>query len=260
MPDSKVNLAIQLCEAGQWEDGLREFQLAADSTSAGPEKATILLSQVDCLTKLGRLTQARERFEQARNMMPKTDQARQELAYGEVDLLIAEGQLARALGNIQELRGDYVQYSAQPDYRALWEAIEIRRGLVLSALRRPKEALPILEAAQGFEEVERPGSFFYSLAQCHYDVGNYDSAKQAVLEGFQRGYDGQTMLQARFLLGQLHYQQKAYARALQEFEACESRLEELGVPRKVFYLWMEQSCAGLNLHDRVEKYKQMGRG
>jgi tetratricopeptide (TPR) repeat protein len=256
--DPRARRAVELAEGGRWNEALSHLQALANSATEPAERADHLLSQVRCLIELRRLSEARARFAEAAELMADSPQTRQELSFCEVDLLIAEQKLERALENLEQLHKDYAAYSRVANYQSVWQAMEIRRGLVLAGLGRFREALPILETALCYDQVEKNGAFHYSLARCYCERKEFEQAKRILLEGFKQGYESRTKMQAHFLLGQVHYNQGAFARALQEFEVCESQFEELGVSRKDFFLWLEYSSAALGQEDRVRKYKRMG--
>src|SRR6266700_3507336 len=65
MDDGRFERAIELRNQGKEEDALREFEAMAEVTPNPQEAGSLLLNQANCLWRLGRLKEARERLSDA---------------------------------------------------------------------------------------------------------------------------------------------------------------------------------------------------
>ena len=158
--------AVAFLDSGDAASALREFELVEESASNVEEKASILLGQVNCLTSLGRLAEARKRWSESLACWrtPYID-------FIEVALCFAEGKQDEAMRKITEFlkgRDDLTQFGAEDIYSDVAEqfgSLPFDRRLYSEAIEPFKEAI-LFAGTQ-----DRKRNIYLNLAICYIQTG-----------------------------------------------------------------------------------------
>jgi tetratricopeptide (TPR) repeat protein len=225
-------------------------------------KAQLMLLQVQWLIKAGKLDDAKKLLDDAGNLLPATEQARQLHDFFEVDVLIAEERYEDALKKLDNLHQIHRAVGKRPnsahllDLDDLNEGIQLRRGVVLATLERYGEALPILEEVLSLD-VEKEGDFYYLLGLCYYEAGRYDRAREMFLKGFEEGLPENYKIPAHFALGVVCARLGAHAKAKSELEICLANDSSGQIDRRTLLDWLAGACRALGLDEEEQRYRSL---
>jgi tetratricopeptide (TPR) repeat protein len=161
--------AVELREQGQDDAALWEFEALAGVTPDADEKASLVLNQSTCLSRLGRIKEARQRWlEAARTLTsPYVDFLDACLSLSEKTNEEASIKFATFLRNHAELR------TIDPE---TFSDAQERLGLVLYGMRRFADALEPLQEALTLtkDDVERKRLRFW-IGSSNYEAGDFQS-------------------------------------------------------------------------------------
>ncbi len=258
MDELRVDHILALFDSGQVEQALRELRALIDDTPEPAGKVILLCQQAEQLAALGRVPEARECFEEATQLLAEAPECEGDVLLAEADLLTGEEKYGKALAKLDELWKGYAPHANDPDFRVMYQSTQVRRGILLGELRRYREALPVLEEAASFDTAQE-GDFYYYLGVCYYHCSDMERARQALLKALEVGVPESYEPSARMYLGLACYHTGAYARAKQEFEICEPRVNDLPVPRKRLLRWLWATCQKLGFDEEAERYRKLAK-
>ncbi len=259
MDSQRFDHAISLRDAGHFEESLQELAALTESTIDPEEKASLLANESTCLTILGRLREARERLSEAFRVAPRT-QLLLYLEFENAGLLTHEGRWDEALETLDCLRGEYSDLLATPKYRELYEQIQIVRGTALVSLARFQDARTTLEECLLFPlTVTDQSHVLYNLGLCNMKLGEKERAKKALGEALRSGLKASDAVPAHYDLGVIFYGEKAYAKAMMEFEWCLAHVEEGQMPKNHICEWLASTAYSLGMMDEYERYRKLAK-
>lgn len=257
MDTERLERAIALGDAGRVEEALQVFVGLTDSTADPGEKASLLGNQSKCLLLLGRNAEARKTLAMAQQIVPKT-QAPLYLDFVDATLSTHEGEWGRALSILEHMQREYGDLLRAPEHCELYEHIQIVRGGALVALSRFREARVALEECLKFHlSADEDRRVLSNLGICYEKLGYRDRGKQAFLEALRKGLEGSRAVSAHYHLGTIYHSEKAYAKALMEFEWCLAHIDEGKIPKKHIYQWLASTATTLGMKEDAHRYRSL---
>lgn len=260
MDTGRFQHAIALRDAGRVEEALHELATLTESTPEPEEKATLLANESTCLVILGRHEEARRQLNLARLIAPRT-QIHLYLDFGDAGLHSDEGEWDEALEILDHLQKDYKELLLLAEHRGLSERIQLFRGTALRALARFREARTVLEPCLRFHlsrDDER--QVLYNLGVCYENLGERERGKQALVDALQKGLQGSDAVSAHYYLGTTYSAEKAYAKALMQFEWCLAHVEEGQIPKQHICEWLASTARTLGMRDDAGRYDRLANG
>lgn len=255
----RFNHAIALRDSGRFEDALREMQQLAAVTSDPSERATIVLNEAPCLMNLGRLRDARRRLVDGIRISPRED-IRARAAFTEAIVDWLEGNREVALEKLDHMLEEHRQTLSRPEHRDLYEEVQVRRGTLLVALGRFKEARSVLEESLAFEiEPGKRGDVMYNLGVSLMRIGELERAGDVFLRLLENGARRDYVASAHYNLGVIYSKEGAPARALQEFEWCIPHADEANIPKQNLYGWLAKVSDDLGLKADADRYDKLAK-
>ncbi len=249
---------LTLRNSGKVEEALSELQGLLESTYVPREKAALMLNQVVCYEMLGRIEQARQRLREAVQVTSEPVELRLRFDFHDALLCVYERRHKEALGKFDRLLAEYGRLPNHADHRELYEDIQIRRGNTLAQLGHYEEARPVLEEALSFQLVEgERGEICYNLGACYYELGDMVRAKESFLAALENHARGYCLVRSRTYLGAIYFGEKAYSKALEEFQWCEPRIEEGILRRDYVYGWLAKTCRALGRDSEAKQYADL---
>ena len=247
--------AMSLRNSGQPRAALAELRGMADSIADVGEKSSFLLNEVVCHQMLGEITEARQVWRQARDIQP-FDQGLLYIIFYDADLCWYEGKYDEAHEKLEKLWADHAETLRLPIHRNLYELIQNKRGIFLTQCNRFGAAQPVLEEALTFElaDIER-GDLSFNLGRCYFYLGKMKEAKEQFLTALRVGAQEFYKIQAHYHLGIALCSERAYARALMEFELVEPQAAAAGIERHEICRWLARTCRVLGFKDRADQYE-----
>jgi tetratricopeptide (TPR) repeat protein len=248
-----------LLSAGRTEDALEEIRSMLNSTSEPEEKAGLLLNEVVVLGKLGRLQEAKNSLVAARRVLPEKSKYRLRVDFHEACLCMDEHEYRDALTKFDHLLRNNASTLTDPEELDLYQAVQIKRGILLAECERPKEARVILEKALSFDiEPAEKAAIYYHLGVCHFDLGEMQPAKERLVRALELGLDDDRAGQAHYHLGIACYREGAYAKAKVEFESV-LRMDASDVPKRYVFEWLARTSSALGLEDEARRYERLAK-
>jgi tetratricopeptide (TPR) repeat protein len=257
MDTQRFEHAITLRDAGRLDEAIRELTLLAQATTDPQEKASLVLNESTCLAIMGRFDEARDRLREAIRISPTTE-VRARADFTEAVLSRQEGRRAEALTKLDNLLKDYSQLLCTPDHRDLYYEIQRRRGSLLAGVARFREARVVLEECSSFPLDARDEQYvLYNLGACYVNMGENERGKQTLLEALEKGLQGSDAVSSHYYLGTIYSAEKAYAKALMEFEWCLAHVEEGQIPKKHICEWLASTARTLGMKEEAERYDEL---
>jgi len=207
-----------LRKAGRLEDALKEYGALAASASNTADRAAFMLSQVSLLCEMGESASARKLWNDAKGILPQQSEFSALAKFAESDILMTEGRYSQMLDKLDEIERFHSTLLDSAEYGFLRETIRARRGIALALLKRPDEALSLLEGAHRVEPTD--GTICFYLSSCYFNQALYAKARDMLIEAFQHGIPTHLQYRAHFALGLTYYHLRSLARALEQFELC----------------------------------------
>lgn len=260
MDTDRLANAVAMRDSGRVKEALREFAALTESVSDPEEKASLLLNEVRCYRLLGQPAEAKRRLSCARRIAPQT-QGLLYLQEEEAILLWHEGDRDKALEILDRLYADYRQLLLTPEHRDLYERVQTSRGMLLTELTRYGEARQLLEECLSFDSqlIDKLG-VLRDLGLCFVQLGQAERAKGRFQEVLQNGAQGAYAADAHYYLGTIYSAEKAYAKALMEFEWCLAHVEEGQIPKQHICQWLASTARTLGMREDAERYERLAKG
>jgi len=262
---TRVQALMTLRDSGHTIEALKELEMMAESNSDKNEKASLLLTQITCHLLLGKLDDAERTLRRVKTLAPDNAEVRLNFDQQEAYFLIARGDVSEGLHKLDHLlkRHQYIEHD--PSYRYLWEDIQQRRAFALVDLGRPMEALPLLKEAVSFalDEPRDVQLVNLYLGTCHYELGQYDLAKEQFLKVIQLDQDNELQAEARYRLAAIYFREGALAQAKLQLEEVVSVFGTRSEPkrhRKGIYELISKTCHHLGEEDSARTYEERAEG
>jgi tetratricopeptide (TPR) repeat protein len=251
---------MALRDAGKVEQALQELAALAEATPDPEAKATLLGNQSTCLMILGRLEEARERITEALQIAPRT----QVLLYlweEDASLYWHEGQREKALEILERLHVEHGELLLAAEHRDLADRIRSARGMLLAELGRYQEALPLLEQSLNSESaaIDNEG-LLRELGLSYLQLGRRTDARRVLERLLREGTRTDLVADAHLYLGDVYFHQRAYAKAMTEFEWCLAHAGEHKIPTPYLYKWLAVTARALGMKEDAERYDEFAKG
>ncbi len=252
--------ARELIDAGRIEEALELFESVLKSVSDPVDRAYPAYGVAKCLWKMGRKEEARKHLQEIIGGLPEGHFGRLDLQFINARWYWEEGKFEEALQILDSVLPRSREYLDVPEGQELYRDIQVSRGILLAEFERSREAIPVLEETLSLDLWnEQRAEVLYHLGICYYDLENRDLAKEKIQAAIQAGLQNSWAVRAHHYLGLIHFQNRAYAWAKQEFEFSERHADEVGFSRKAVLDMLCHTCRRLGLHDEAERYAALAR-
>lgn len=256
MDFQRIDQAISLRDAGEWDAALLEFRDLERFSDCEEEKGELFINQVWCLSGLKRLPEARARLQDAANLQIESLDYRARIDLLDASLDSEEGKAEESLKKLDRLLKKYASFLQTQTPRYVYEEAQMRRGCLLAYLERFKEACPILEAVLHYGIVKH-ADFFFHLGNCYLRLGKKADAEKMLSKALSLGLEGGWAVAGHYYLGSCYLESGAYVKAMQEFEAAESLASKFNKPKKHLYEALIKTAKVLGLDSEAAKYDHL---
>jgi tetratricopeptide (TPR) repeat protein len=256
----RFNHATALRDMGKVEQALQELVALAASTADPEARATLLANQSTCLMILGRLKEARDRNAEALQIAPRT-QALLYLWEEDARLYWLEGRREKALEILDRLHAEHREVLLAAEHRDLSDRVRSARGMLLAELGRYQEALPLLEESLNSESaaIDNEG-LLRDLGLSYLQLGRHTDARRILEELLKEGTRADLVADAHLYLGNAYFHERAYAKAMMEFEWCLAHPQEQRIPTPYIYKWLAVTARALRMNEDAERYDKLAKG
>jgi tetratricopeptide (TPR) repeat protein len=242
MDMNRLQYAINLLESGSILESLAEFEEMALGAVDPEEKGALLGNTARCLIALRRLAEARERLLAASSLTKGSEIS----IYVEFQFAMLEWYEARpekSLERLNRLVTNHGTLFKDPEHRELYEEILATRGVLLAQSGKFDEARPLLEESLAYEcrNVGKPRVLLH-LGLCYEKRGDNAHAEQYYLKAVTLSNDVAISALARYYLGRVYFTERAFAKALREFEECLPFAERARLDRANVLHWLKETA------------------
>ena len=254
--EARLEHALSLVQAGEFERALTEFRVLGNAAVHSESRVDSIYGELVCLTRLERPLEARQTLSVARKMFGDIDemQARGDLIEVQIDVL--EEDWHHALNLLQKMFKRYGEMLLHPQLRDVFEEVQWRRGILLAAFGKFREALPLLQESLNFKSL-LTGDLYFQLGRCYFDSGDREHAREALTKALAMGLDDASASTAHFNLGTIFIGQEAYAKAVEELKIAETCANRARAPKTYIYKALATSYGKLGMHDEARHYAQL---
>jgi tetratricopeptide (TPR) repeat protein len=270
--ERRLERALELQEAGHLSEALAEYRALAENLNDPEDRTGVLLYEINCLVRLGDTSVARKRLAELCGLIWPTGRGpldsehhNREICstlhakYFEAELFRLEGNEAQGLASLNQLLAEYPKHLGTSEHRWLHQMVQTSRAAILVELGRYAEAKPLLESVLSCEKDMERSSVLLYLGHCHYELKEIQAARDKLLEALQLRLPTHLEYRARLTLGLVYYEQKAYARAKQEFEACAQAAGPDYIAQARLWEWLAATCRHLGLDSEAQRYEKLAR-
>jgi tetratricopeptide (TPR) repeat protein len=171
MDGKRYTDATALRDAGKLVEALEEFEALADLAASERERSDLLGNQANCLWRLGRLGEARQRLGESQRE-GKTPSGELLEAY----ICVSEERGKEAEEKLKAFLERYVDLK-ESEHRYIYFCAQDELGKLLFDSGRYTEAVePLREALTFFEDIDRRRWLNYCLGVCYYWSDQWDAA------------------------------------------------------------------------------------
>ncbi len=255
-----LDRANQLAESGHLEEALDLYESVEAELGDPDEIVTVLISQINCLSDLGRTKEARSRLKKAIEVLPADSPNFPHIRLAESRILAAEGRREEALRTLNQLANEKARLLQAERGLDLYKGIQTWRSGMLIDDRRYGEARPIIEELLVSCSEDLSVAFYAGV--CYYNLGELELARHRLEDALRLGLRADWEWQARGHLAPIYYRDGALAKAKLQFERVHSLGPEIGAPpleRKKTCLWLARISRELGQGEEAAAYERLAR-
>jgi len=221
MDFERFDRASALCDSGETEESMREFEALALQATNDDERGLAIHYQANSALLLGRVKEARKLWLRATTMGtgPFSDAL-------DARLCIAEGRSEEAVQKLTTFLRTYVELRSPGNWNAYADAQRDLGRLLFNLERFPEALGPLNGALELAEEGDRRKEICFYLGVCHYFDGKLEEAETKLIESLPADRSDQWWVHAQFYLGCVYYKQRSYLKARWSFEASLSFIDD----------------------------------
>jgi tetratricopeptide (TPR) repeat protein len=259
MSDSELQRfqdASTLYSSGRREEAIQELHELARTTLGTADRAGVLYHEVLWLLEVGRISQAREQFNEMKKEMlcvegTSLDSQGPDLAvslnvmthFAEAKLLIAEGNEPQASTVLEKLASRWPNQLSSPNFGEISNEVRVLRGVLLADSGRWQEARSFLESASAPSGWD--GFLDFYRGRSYYETSDFAKAKQWFLEALKFKMPPKWEAWTRYMLGRVQYHFSDFSSAKLEFEETLRIADSEFVAKMKVLEWLESTLNAL---------------
>jgi tetratricopeptide (TPR) repeat protein len=217
--------AVALRDGGKAEDALREFEALAKQETDEVDRSILFGAQANCLWRLGRLSEARQRWTESVTLRPDPT-----MELLDAYLCISEGKDEEALHKLTLFVRNHAEYKTICPQ--IYADAQDELGRWLYGLNRYADAIDPLEGALPFFEGHKHKELSCLLGICYYKTGKLKDAEHRLTHSMPDDPADPWWFPAQYQLGCTYFAQREYLKAHKSFEMCELYVDERDVEMK----------------------------
>lgn len=209
----------ELVDSGRFAEAIRDSG-ALMSHADADEKAALLIGIYNSYLGLGRLDMARSVLDHALSLDLKHLGIRMDLDFLLPCLMAEEGRWAEAAAAFATLLDRYHDALARPEYRYLYEGIQVRRARALVSTGQFASAIPVAREALSFDAV-RPAEMQglrFDLGVSLQATGNKEAAAEELRRVVAFELGDELEVRALWRLANFDFERGALAQAKEKLE------------------------------------------
>lgn len=260
MKESIIRDAINTGDPAMAEEAIREIDLQLQSLTNAKEKANLLLNKAVFSGILHRFEDARKQLDLALEQEPDDPDVWLSADFIGSSMYDQEERPSDAYSGLTTVLSTHAKRLAHPDFRFMYEDIQLRRGLDLTRMERFREAVPLLEESLSFALKPEPkADLLCSLGLCYIELREFELAKDRFLQASAIGLTKEWEGKAHFYLGIAYFYADSPVEAKREFKLCEEHATEYQLPILDVYEWLSSICRRLGETSESEHYMQLAK-
>jgi len=249
--------ALKFRDANQRDKAAEAFRALARRTEEPGLRCALLLNEINELAASGQADKARDLLQRVSETIPPGDPSEAYIDFAEATLDTADGSHQAALVKMDTLLENRKEELSTPEFRGLYEALQIRRAQKLLYVGRGQEAWAVYQEAAQFETVEKDADFYHGLGMCYVELRLWEKAKECFLRALRLGASKLLGVRIRYELGNAYATTGQHALALDQYKACLRDAKESGVPVKYLYQGLAGAFQALGKTKEAWKYQKL---
>lgn len=260
MHNSVIQDAIELRDPTLASKALAEIDLLLGSTPDPSERLYLLLSKSSCHGILGNFGGAREQLSLALQLEAQDPDTRLTVEFYEGLLWQQEGKYREALEKFSAVLSRHSVRLTRPELRFMYQDIQQRRAFLSVTLRHFQEAVPLFREILFFHiEKELRSEALASLGLCYLELGEWDLARDCLLQAKAIGVTKEREKTFHFYLGIAYFYTEDLTEAKKEFEICEQHAIKYQLPTLDVYSWLSGVSKRPGDKAGSERYAQLAK-
>jgi tetratricopeptide (TPR) repeat protein len=255
-------------DAGHYAQALEELLDLAGRVTDPWDKAELLYNEAIFLLEMKRIVDARQRVANLSKMLAllvKTPCDGNEFdapvslpvmaRHADIRVTIEEGRKREAVQLIDDLTSRYPMQLSLAQFQTMSKEMKTMRGLLLVELGRWDEGKSFLEATAPPEIWKTHHR--YCLGVCHYELGDFQQAKEKLSEAIALGLESSWATKAHFILGLAENKLSNTEAAKRQFELCLKSPDPKYVDMAEVWRGLEETSRALGLNAEAEDYRRL---
>lgn len=260
MDQSIIQRAMESKDPLAGEQALREYDVAIQRSSETAEKAKLLLGKAVLCGVFSWFEQSRDALQSARDLTRDNLDMQLEVDFIDGTLYDQEAKPEEAYVKLTSVLSRYSRRLSVQDVRFMYEDIQLRRGFDAASTGRFTEALPILRECLSFALTPtQKGMVLADLGRCCSEAGEYESARESLVQAIQIGLPNQSSEgQAHLYLAITYARLGLFEASGDEFKLCEARAAEYGLDVRNLHRWLASVYKAMGERLESERYARLG--
>jgi tetratricopeptide (TPR) repeat protein len=251
--------ALKLSNAGRFRLAADSFRALATRSSDSLENANYLIEEAECYRRLKEYDKAAKCAAEAKALAKSDAMSCIQIEYFEATLLISQEEREEALDMLSRLLRDHPTDLTEGEGRALYEQIQVQRGLTLMHLERYADASPLLEEAATFElPASCRSEVLCHLGRCCFELGRYADAREQFQLAEVLGISDEWAATCRYYLGYSLYELGDFTAAKRQLILCLQSGTD-GLPRSYVYKLLAAVCRKLGEREEARTYEKLAK-
>lgn len=254
MTQSIIQRAVENDDPKMAREALLEIESRLASSSDVEERIYLLFSRANCQVVLGDFSDAQRSLDIAVRARPD-EASRTNYDWMQAVIAQRQGNYADAIRQFSAVLEAHASVLQNPEWRFLYEDIQLRRGFLLVSLSKFADALAFLNESLSFEINETVRSELEaSLGICHLELENLDTAKTHLDQADDRALSGDWKWRIHYYRGIVNYHSGELGVSKKEFKVCEELAAAYSVPILDVYGWLAAVCKALGETTESSRY------
>ena len=258
MNESIIQAAMKSADPMTAELAFKEIETELSSLTDPCDQAALLLHKAALYGKLNQFVKARKEISFALKAAPGDTDIIFQSEHLDALLYHEEQSVHEAFKRMTALLLKYALQLKLPEYRAVYEDIQERRGFELVQLLRFEEAIPILRECLSFEmQPEDRGEVLAYLGICYSHLKRYEEARDCFLQACEVGLMKQSQGLVHLQLGIVYFHLNLLRESKRELQLSEQKPDESKFPIKKVHSWLSVVCRRLGARAEAESYARL---
>lgn len=247
---NRIREIQNLRESGWPAEALAELIAIRESAADESDRSAILLHESLCYRDLGQFDKAAQTASEAIKLLPPESPSRPYAEFSLACVHQSEGKFDLAVQEFKALLKKHAELLRTSEYVQFRRGVQLRLIANLIVLGHGVEPLSIADGLKT-ENIsgEERAELLYREAQAHGLLGGRDMSLRLYQEALLGPLERSLAARAHFHIGEVLYDQREFARALEAFKNAEAVAEQGNPDRELFANWIHHVALAMARDD-----------